>query len=246
MFVLCLTTGCEAFCKTLKPSDLFPHPRMISKKGPIWLQQTTQYLRFPVPITYKGLAHWGELQTIPLLTNSKAHGPKFWELLQVGGERFQSPPLYKRGLQLQSPVPTDPEPRYSRSTLHISTHCPRVDAPGLRVWEAWRGGGAGEGNKNTGQRCRVPLFQESWRDPERYWEHARRGRGAYGREGGEQPSSVPDSRRLARGGPRPAPLVSLVRSKGRAWERRQHSPAPGAWRLVSTRPLGPQTFKPVR
>lgn len=40
----------------------------------------------------------------------------------------------------------------------------------MRVWEAWGGGGAGGGNKNTEQRCRVPLFQEKWRDPERYWE----------------------------------------------------------------------------
>lgn len=88
----------------------------------------------------------------------------------------------------------------------------------------------------------MSLFQEeSWRDPGRTGNTPGEGEGAGG--AWKEKSSL---------------FLTLlawlsvvgglsVRSKGRAWERRQHSPAQGAWlRLVSSRPPGPQTFNPVR
>lgn len=63
-------------------------------------------------------------------------------------------------------------------------------APGLRCSGDEGLGSLGEEEKgregDEAGRGRVPLFQEeSSRDPETYWEHARRGRGAWGKEGEE-------------------------------------------------------------
>lgn len=137
-------------------------------------------------------------------------------VLEVGGRGFKAL-LSTKGVCNCRSSPYRPwTTRFQKYPPHLHPLPQGLDAPGMRVWEAWgRKGGGGRGrNRNTEQRCRVPLFQEeSWRDPETYWEHARRGRGAWGMEE-ELPSSVPDSPSLARGGRRAAPLVSPCRARG--------------------------------